>query len=147
MAGAREMTMKHAILTAVVGLVALAATAGQAQACRCKQPENAMAAYSEADLVVFGKVEEISGDLATNQGQTVLFLSETTWKHTFGKTLQFNNRSTCAVDLEVGQNYLLFLRKRPGKIGFMANKCYGNLVGEAAEKTAKQLPDLQQAND
>jgi hypothetical protein len=147
MAEAREITMKYGILTSAAGLMALFITTGQAQACRCKQPENAMTAFSEADLVVLGKVESITGDLATNQGQTVQFGAEITWKHAPEKNLQINNRSTCAVDLEVGQNYLLFLRKRPGRTGFRANKCFGNLAGEAAVEAAKQLPEGQQSND
>ncbi|MCX2722473.1 hypothetical protein [Roseibium salinum] len=135
------MTFKA--LTLAASLSALLFSAGSAQACRCKPLEDIPEAYSAADLVVFGEVAAIEGSLTSAQGQVVDFRAEATWKSPARSPLQFVNRTTCAMDLKIGQTYLLFLHKLPDEeTGYGANKCTGSLSGKEAEKAAEMLGDV-----
>lgn len=129
--------MKHACLTLAMAASVLMAGSIPGLACRCEGPANVKVAFAEADLVVFGDVEKIEEDLQTNKGQSVLFRAQYSWKHPVEDQLRLSNKTTCAADLETGKTYLLFLKKRPDTPGFFANKCFGNLSGEAAVNAAK----------
>ncbi len=133
----QETDMKHACLTLVAAALVLMAGSIPGVACRCEGPANVKVAFAEADLVVFGDVEEIEGDLQTSKGQSVLFRAQQSWKHPAEIQLRLSNKTTCAADLEVGKTYLLFLKKHPDTPGFFANKCFGNLSGEAAIDAVK----------
>ena len=72
-------------------------------------------------------------------GQTVGFRARSTWKAPARPEFRFVNRTTCAMDLKVGETYLLFLRELPEKTGYGANRCSGNLSGREAEEAAQKL--------
>ncbi len=130
-------------ITFVAGATALLLQSGTAQACRCVPPDDTNQAYSSADLVVYGKVTDIEGNLSTPQGQTVGFQARTTWKSSARPSFRFVNRTTCAMDLKVGESYLLFLHELPEGGGFGADKCSGSLSGARADEAAKLLKDAK----
>lgn len=133
--------MKILGISAVAGLLVLLASALQAQACRCTVTEDPLQAFSQADVVVYGSVWKIDGSLASNDGQTVTFLSEVTWKRAPATKVTFVNRTTCAMELTESETYLLFLHEIPATGELSANRCFGSLSGKAAEDAVKLLQE------
>lgn len=131
--------MKTFGISVIAGLAALLASALQAHACRCNVTADPLQSFSEADVVVFGSVWKIDGSLTSDAGQTVTFLSQVTWKREPATKIRFVNRTTCAIDLNENERYLLFLHKLPETGELAANKCYGSLSGQAAEDAVRML--------
>ena len=129
--------MSKTLLTSTLFLSFMVLNPAIGWACRCKNPATTSAAYSKADIVVYGHVDSLTGDINTQSGSVAAITVSDAWKGEVPRQIKLNNQTTCAYDFKVGQYYLVFLNKTATKGELETTICSGNLsVGDVG--SAKQ---------
>ena len=103
--------------------------------CRCVSA-SLTTYYRWADAIVTAKVISVSTD--SDQNTTAKLEISDTWKKSLPKQIEVITGSTCAYNLQVDENYLLYLRTAPSG-QFSTTKCQGNFPLDKAQKSRNWL--------
>ena len=133
------MVKKYSLLKSVCFLLLLWVLPSYGYACRCAGFISPAVAYQRADVVLWGKVLAVKGDINTEQGAIAKISVLKLWKKSVGKEVEVLTRTTCAYDFKIGDEYLLFLNKTADIKFFTTGICSGNLQITNAEKAFNWL--------
>jgi hypothetical protein len=103
--------------------------------CRCVSA-SLTTYYRWADAVVKAKVISVSTD--SEQNTTAKLEISDIWKKSLPKQIEVITGSTCAYNLQVDENHLLYLRTAPSG-QFSTMKCQGNFPLDKAQKSQNWL--------
>jgi hypothetical protein len=109
-------------------------------ACRCGSISPSTA-YHQADVVLWGKVLTVKGNINTEAGATARISVLKLWKRGVANAneVEVLTRTTCAYDFKIGEEYLLFLNKDSHTDQFTTGICNGNLPIANAKNALKWL--------
>ncbi|MCL2713106.1 MAG: hypothetical protein FWD68_00520 [Alphaproteobacteria bacterium] len=99
-------------LRAFLGVLLSVCVAHPVLACRFRPP-SAAAAYRNADIVVRASVLSVEGEPYRSGGARAKLRVDTAWKADIAGDITVNTSTTCAVDFQVGKDYLIFLHRKP----------------------------------
>lgn len=107
-------------------------------ACRCPGSISPIAAYKQADIVLWGKVMAVKGDI-NKEGATARISVSKVWKKKIRNEVSVLTATTCAFEFQLNEEYLLYLYESPDGKYYTTKKCVGNLPISQAEKALDWL--------
>ncbi|MEP6901327.1 MAG: hypothetical protein ABJA66_06225 [Actinomycetota bacterium] len=117
--------------------VALLVLTGTISALPCRCVSASLNTYYRwADAVVTARVLSVSTN--SEQNTTAKLEISDIWKKSLPKQIEVITGSTCAYNLQVDENHLLYLRTAPSG-QFATMKCQGNLPLDKAQKSQNWL--------
>lgn len=116
-------------------------------ACRCNHLISIENAYSQADIVLIGKVITLKGSPYIKGGAKAYIDVDKSWKKSTPISVKVLTSTTCAFDFKVGSQYLLYLYKVKDNDHYIARACQGNTLLSEAESDLQWLKkNADQAN-
>jgi hypothetical protein len=105
--------------------------------CRCV-PATLKTYYKRADAVVTAKVISVSNSTEGEVTTTAKLEIINVWKRGLPKQIEVITGSSCAYDLQVGEEHLLYLQKTQAD-KFSTMRCQGNLPLNKSQKSLNWL--------
>ncbi len=130
--------IKKNFLVKAVCLLFLLALPSYASACRCPGSISPASAYKRADVVLWGKVLDVKGNI-DKEGATAKISVLKAWKKGVRNEVDVFTSTTCAYVFQTGDEYLLYLSKSPDGKNYTTKKCVGNLPIPKAKKALDWL--------
>lgn len=112
-------------------------------ACQCKD-QNIDINCRNSDMVVYATIQDFIASPSADGGTAVLAIDRW-WKSSSPRKIVTNSLTSCGLDFETGDSWLLFLNKESNGL-FSTDRCSGNKKLEPDNRLNQQLKDLKNSN-